>query len=372
MGVLLGKGDGTLQPVTIYGSGEQVTGYLAPLNGPFVSVAVADVNGDGIPDLVAGNGLATPGGWRKNFPAAIYLGNGDGTFQRAKTYTTGVYAVLSVAVADVNRDGKPDLVFCGGYAPGYRYGVGKVAVLLGSGDGTFQSSRIYNTGTGEIGAGSIAVADVNSDGRPDLLAANVSGSVGVLLNIRVLTRTVLTTSGSPSIVGMPVTFTATVKWTHGTVPDGESVMFFDGPTAIGTGTIADGVARFTTSSLTAKTHTMKAAYAGDSTFKPSTGFVKQVVDGYPTTTTLSSSSNPSEFGHAVTFTAKVVGTGPAPTGKVKFLDAGFAFGSATLNGSVATLTYSKLLVGAHTITAEYLGDAVSAKSTSPVLKQVVK
>jgi len=91
------------------------------------------------------------------------------------------------------------------------------------------------------------------------------------------TTTTLTTSGSPSHVGQPVTFTAAVKWTYGTVPDGELVTFFKGTTMIGTGTTASGVAKFTTSSLTVGTYTIKATYAGDAEFKPSTGKVTQVV-----------------------------------------------------------------------------------------------
>ena len=74
-----------------------------------------------------------------------------------------------------------------------------------------------------------------------------------------------------------MTFTATVTWTYGTVPNGEPVSFFDGTTAIGTGTTASGVAKFSTSSLNAKTHTIKAKYPGDGMFKLSSGAVTQVV-----------------------------------------------------------------------------------------------
>jgi hypothetical protein len=99
----------------------------------------------------------------------------------------------------------------------------------------------------------------------------------------------------------------------------------------------------------------------------------QVVNKYSTTTSLTSNHNPSQFGQAVTFTAHVRSTGPAPTGKVKFLDGTIAIGSATLNVSgVAKLTKSTLVVGTHPITAQYLGDADSAKSTSPVVNQVVQ
>jgi len=186
------------------------------------------------------------------------------------------------------------------------------------------------------------------------------------------TKTVVTTSGSPSFVGQAVTFTATVKWTYGTVPDGELVTFYDGTTAIGTRSTASGVATFTTSSLTAKTHYIKATYAGDAKFMLSSGTVKQVVEKYPTTTSLTSSLNPSHFGQAVTFTAHVTSTGPAPTGSVKFLDGTLAIGSKTLSGGIAKLTKSTLAVGTHSITAHYNGDAASSTSTSAVVNQVVQ
>jgi hypothetical protein len=93
-----------------------------------------------------------------------------------------------------------------------------------------------------------------------------------------VTKTVVTTSGSPSFVGQPVTFTATVTSTYGTIPDGELVTFYNEKTEIGTGTTASGVATFTTSSLKVGKHTIKANYAGDDTFEPSTGSVKQVVE----------------------------------------------------------------------------------------------
>jgi hypothetical protein len=187
-----------------------------------------------------------------------------------------------------------------------------------------------------------------------------------------VSKTKLTTSQSPSFVGQPVTFTATVTSPYGAIPDGELVTFYDPSTAIGTGTTVSGVATFTTSSLPAKTYSIKGTYAGDATFKPSSGTVKQVVDRYPTTTTLTSSPNPSDDGQAVTLTATVTSAGPTPTGKVDFRDGTKSLGTRTLSSGVATLTTSKLAVGAHPITAEYLGDANSGVSTSPVLDQVVQ
>jgi len=184
--------------------------------------------------------------------------------------------------------------------------------------------------------------------------------------------TTISSSVPSTFVGQAVTFTANVNSPNGPIPDGELVRFYDGVTAIGTGATASAVATFATSSLSAKTHTIKAKYAGDAIFKPSSGSVTQVVEKYPTTTTLTSSPNPSQFGQAVTFTAHVTSTGPAPTGKVWFLDGTTGIGSAILSGGVAKLTKSNLTVGTHPITAQYLGDAVSAKSTSAVLNQVVQ
>jgi uncharacterized repeat protein (TIGR03803 family) len=185
-------------------------------------------------------------------------------------------------------------------------------------------------------------------------------------------ETSVSTSGSPSFVGQSVTFTATVTSTHGTIPDGELVTFYDGTTALGSAALASETATFTTSSLSPKTHTIKATYAGDAAFVSSTGSVGQVVDRYPTTTALSSSSNPSAYGQAVTFTATVTSAGPTPTGKVWFKDGTTGLGTVTLSGGVATLANSKLVVGTHPITAEYLGDTASAKSTSSVVDQVVQ
>jgi FG-GAP-like repeat/FG-GAP repeat len=169
-----------------YGSG----GY-----GP-ASVAVADVNGDGKPDIVVANscgssstcpapGTAAPG------TVGVLLGNGNGTFQTAVTYGSGGYGASSVAIADVNGDGKPDIVVansCGSSstcpAPG------TVGVLLGNGNGTFQTAVTY--GSGGYGANSVAIADVNGNGKLDLLVLNScstnncvetgDGTVGVLLN----------------------------------------------------------------------------------------------------------------------------------------------------------------------------------------------
>ena len=98
--VLLGKGDGTFQPAIAYDSGGVDSR----------AVAIADVNGDGKLDLVVANSGDCSNGCYVGQDVSVLLGNGDGTFQPAVAYGSGGNRPFSVAVADVNEDGKPDLL----------------------------------------------------------------------------------------------------------------------------------------------------------------------------------------------------------------------------------------------------------------------
>ena len=153
VGVLLNTGTGTFQAVatTSAGSGSQPYG-----------IVVADVNADGKPDLLTANyGTNSVG---------VLLGNGNGTFAAAVAYSTGSGSQpFGLAVADVNADGRLDIIS----ANTFTYAVG---VLLGNGNGTFAAVVPYTTGLNSP----TAVGDVNADGKPDIIAA-VSGAVGVLL-----------------------------------------------------------------------------------------------------------------------------------------------------------------------------------------------
>jgi hypothetical protein len=161
--VFLGNGNGTFQAAQNLSVGSYSN-----------SVRVADVNGDGKPDIISANFDSQPG----SSGVSVLLGNGDGTFQAPQTISLTATKTFSVAVADVNGDGKPDLV-AGTFSGSYPIRTGGVVVLLGNGNGTFATGLNTNLG---IETFYDALADINGDGKLDLVTGNfLSGGVGVLL-----------------------------------------------------------------------------------------------------------------------------------------------------------------------------------------------
>ena len=366
--VLLGNGDGTFKPAVTY-----------PSQGFAIFVAAADFNDDGKPDLAVTN-EGSPGA------IAVLLGNGDGTFQSAVTYSAGA-GPSAVAIADVNGDGNLDLVVALESGPNsYNPGTGAAGVLLGNGNGTFQSMEAF--GTQAYVSEFVAVADVNGDGRPDALVVNswgsspnggaAPGSVSVLLNNpQSPTTTTLVSSPNPSLVRQAVIFTATVSSKAGTPPNGETVTFYSG-SVLGTAPLRGGKASLTTSSfLQGGTFTITAVYAGDSNFAASTsaGVQQGVINParFATSTAMSSNLNPSVYGQAITFTVSVASTsGPPPNFEtVTFYDGQNIIGTSYLTGGIASLSTPSLKAGIHTVSAAYLGDANFDASTSSALEQVV-
>jgi hypothetical protein len=150
--VLLGNGDGTFQVAQTVATGDFAG-----------AVAVGDFNGDGKLDLAVPQNSTSAPVW-------VLLGNGDGTFQVAQTVAVGD-TPGAVVVGDFNGDGKPDLavVTCDCHYPDPPRAM--VAVLLGQGDGTFQAPLSF--AAGGLSSGSrVAVGDFDGDGVPDLAVSN--------------------------------------------------------------------------------------------------------------------------------------------------------------------------------------------------------
>jgi hypothetical protein len=244
--VMLGNGDGSFQAPVEYSVG------ILPMY-----VAVSDLNKDGKQDLVVDNYCGTESCQSVALGSvSVLLGNGDGTFQPSANYVVG-YEPRSTAVADVNGDGNPDLVVGNNASD-------SVSVLLGNGDGTFQPAVNYPTGFNPY---SLAIADFNHDRAPDVVTANASGASATVLLNSGGTYLKLTSSANPSALGQAVTFTLTVAATFSTPgkPSG-TVYFMDGTAKLGTVSLLSGKASFTTSNLAQGSHKITAAYSGDANF----------------------------------------------------------------------------------------------------------
>ncbi len=157
--LLLGNGDGTFRPRADFATGE------VP-----IALAIGDFNQDGSLDLAVANSL--------DGTVSILLGNGDGTFAPQVTFATG-RGPSGIIARDFNSDGKLDLAVANVLD-------NNLSILLGNGDGTFQPHVDYAAGPGAAG---ITADDFNGDGKLDIAVANThtpitirdQGLVSVLL-----------------------------------------------------------------------------------------------------------------------------------------------------------------------------------------------
>ena len=204
-------------------------------------------------------------------------------------------------------------------------------------------------------------------------AANFNGSTspGVAHTVNnANSSTALATSGTPSVFGQSVTFTATVT---GTTPTG-TVTFMDGATTLCNAvTLVSGQAPCLTSALSVASHSLTAVYSGDGINSGSTSApLTQVVNKAATTSTISAHTpNPSLVGAPIAVTASVAVTAPGtgtPTGTITVSD-GTASCLITLPATSCNLVPTS--PGAKTLTATYAGDANFNGSTSPGVAHTV-
>ncbi len=145
--VLLNKGDGDLKSSVSY-----------PVGSAPVFIALEDLNKDGYLDIITANSGSNN--------LSVLLGRAGGSFQTQTTYTAGPNP-KGLAIADINGDGQPDIVVVD-----YDFSVNYVIILLGNGDGTFQSYTKRTT-SGWSPA-SIQKGDFNGDGLADFAVVNYS------------------------------------------------------------------------------------------------------------------------------------------------------------------------------------------------------
>jgi hypothetical protein len=153
--ILLNNGNGTFSAGAVYQTGAES-----------LNVSIADLNGDGVPDLVVASAF--------NQGIMVLLGNGNGTFADPVFYSTSSFgaAPYDIAIADFNQDGIPDIatvIYQGG-----------IVLFYGNGDGTFQPAVSAGT-INQAGGLSLVTADFNNDGLPDLAASQFYSDYAVVL-----------------------------------------------------------------------------------------------------------------------------------------------------------------------------------------------
>ena len=380
--ILLGVGDGTFQPQT---------STSVPYGDSAGILAVGSLRGNGIVDLIA------PDLYDSSF--FVYLGNNDGTFAAPVRYSVNGSSVGQAVLADINHDGKLDLVAT------YN---NQIAILPGVGDGTFGVEQDFSTGNGVV---NVALADFNNDGLLDFItsdaadntttillgqqsvtasatgvyatgtgiqlvnasfpgdtthAASLSNTVPLQPSTQTPSSTSLNASSLSIAAGSPVTFTASVT----PVPTGATygtIAFYSGGTLLGTTPVnSNGLAAYTTATLSVDVDAITAVYSGNAALATSTSPVLTESVTASTVTLLSSSSTTSIYGQPLTLTASV---SPVPSGSsrgsLRFYQASTLLGTGELAADGSTrLSVSTLPVGADVITAVYSGVAGYLTSTS--------
>ncbi|MFE1602316.1 beta strand repeat-containing protein [Methylobacterium sp. ID0610] len=188
-----GTGNGALALQLLGNSVQDLAGN--PFGGPFTasttytvgpnpaSVAVTDVNRDGIPDLIVANLYSSPKNADGTFGAgtlSVLMGNGDGSFRQPVSVAAGAGPYV-VQTADFNHDGNVDLAVLNAFA-GFKNtgnGNGSVSILFGDGTGAFRFGADYTVGADPE---AMTMGDLNHDGLSDLVVADAeSDTVSVLL-----------------------------------------------------------------------------------------------------------------------------------------------------------------------------------------------
>ncbi len=169
----------TLTLLTNSGSGIYSSNLTLNVRNLPSAITMADVNGDGQPDLICANINNGSPGSGNNGTLTVFINNGSGIFSSNATYNVGSYPT-AVITADVNHDGKPDLI-CANYGNSLQ---STLSVLTNNGSGGFLLATTINVGNASgLQAESVTAADVNNDGWVDLICVNNGGGSGTTLSV---------------------------------------------------------------------------------------------------------------------------------------------------------------------------------------------
>jgi hypothetical protein len=335
-----------------------------------------DFDHDGKQDFAV---LVQYGGWSDPYPTYlpnatalwVFYGRGDGGFDAPVHAATFDRYYTDFAVSDLNRDGLPDFVVKTSGTLGGGFTVGIVHTRAGR---TFAPEMNYIAGTGLAG---MSIADLNRDGFPDIVIGNGdynirASSVAILMNLGNTPAVIgtLDAKPEPSLVTQSFTLTASLEPPDPAVLSGSVSFFVDGQ-PVGSAALASNKASVTIpAGLTIGSHSIAATWAGNSTYPQVDLTGTHLVVADPTTTTVVSSKNPASAGVNVTFTAAVTSSYGNPTGKVIFTENGNPLGMVSLASGAAAVSSSALTTGTHTIQASYSGDSTFAPSSASMIETI--
>ena len=370
--IFSGKGDGSFS-----GSGRQLSipRFDGVLVQGAVAVAVGDFDHDGHKDIAllatAGSSSQPPDNTYQTV-LFVYWGNGDGTFSKGVPVIGFDRAYSNLYAADLNKDGLDDIVLVAAGPVDNGNAVGVVHALP---DRTFGPEVNYYAGSG---FSDVAIADLNRDGFPDLILGN-GGSSGSANSATVLMNlgNAAGVTGSvyalpePSDTTRPFEIVASLDSPDESALTGDVTFFVDGQ-SVGSGALAENQASISvTKSYAAGLHKLSATWPGNGQFAAVTLSGKhQVTGGYPTSTSIASEAPEATVLAPIQFIIRVQSTSGTPAGSVSLLNGTLLLATVRLSGGSATYTTTSLPAGKLTITAQYLPGKGWASSSASFLQQV--